>query len=265
MVRNLAQGGAAINVLSRYLGWNLRLIDSGIASPVVDPKVISAAVARGTQSTLKGPAMTKEQYQVALTTGAKLFREQHSQGCRLLACGEMGIGNSSSAALILHALSGVPLEEVINRGAGCNDQQLAQKLEILCEVRSHLTTQGDPELVLQYFAGFEMVMMIGAILQAAELQTPIVIDGLIVSSTCYAALKVQPQLKDYLIFAHRSAAGGHDRCLQEMGVRPLLDLGLCLGEGTGAALALPLLGAACALLREMATFESAAVPERSPT
>ncbi len=261
MVANFASGGAAINVLSECFGWHLQLINSGVAIPVSDTRVLPQAIAFGTQSTLHGPAMTKAQYQLALDRGATLMRFHFAEGCRLLGCGEMGIGNSSAAALLLHYLTGAPLEAVVSRGAGCDDLQLKEKFDTLSQICQRHGMLTDPEQILQHFAGFEMVMMVGAILQAAEFKVPVLLDGLIVTSACLAALKIQPSLRDYLIFAHRSAAQGHDLCLEAMQAHPLLDLGLRLGEGSGAALALPLLKASCSLMSDMATFSSASVPD----
>ncbi len=260
MVRNFASGGAAINVLARQLGWQLQIVDSGVAEVCPFPEVEDLAIARSTKSCLRTAAMTVPQYHEALSRGAHLMRKHFDQGTRLLACGDMGIGNSSAAALILHELLGMPLETVISRGAGCDDLQLTKKLHILEKVVAQHGTLSDPELVLQHYAGFEMVMAVGAMLEAARLRVPVLVDGLILSSAVYAAIKVQPRLADFLIFAHRSSATGHDALLADLGVTPLLDLGMRLGEGTGAALALPIVQSAVAILNEMATFASADVP-----
>lgn len=262
MVRNFAQGGAAINVLTRTLGWELALVNSGTIEAIDCPEVLDRRMGAGTESYLLGPAMSQEQYAEALRIGAAVFDDLYAKGCRLLALGEMGIGNSSSAALLIHYLCDAPLDSVLSRGAGCNDQELAHKAKTLEAVRLHHGSLDDPDEILRRFGGFEMVMAAGSMLAAAAKRVPVVIDGLIMSSVALAAIKARPGLEDFLIFAHRSSADGHARLLEHLGVSPLLDLGMRLGEGSGAALALPLLQSAVAILNEMATFASAEVASR---
>jgi nicotinate-nucleotide--dimethylbenzimidazole phosphoribosyltransferase len=259
MVRNFAHGGAAINVLSRELGWHLTLVNSGTLEDTSFPGVIDRSLGKGTRDILEGPAMDSSTYEQALQMGADLVRSCKAQGAQVIAAGEMGIGNSSAAALIAHALTDLPLERLVSRGAGCDDHQLKAKQAILASVREKHGPLGNPDAVLQHFAGFEMVMAGGAMLEAARLRLPFLVDGLIISSVALAVVKAQPQVLPYLIFAHRSSALGHDAILEHLGVKPLLDLDMRLGEGTGAALALPLLKCAVALLRDMATFDSADV------
>lgn len=262
MLENLAAGGAAANVLARQLGWELLLVDSGSLAPHVPPGVLDRKVQRGTHDYCTEAAMDQSAYTLALEHGAALVAEQHARGMRLLALGEMGIGNSAAAALLIHGLCDRPLAEVVSRGAGCSDEELRQKTAVLERALLRHGPLSAPDQLLQTYGGFEMVMLAGAMLEAASRRVPILIDGLIVSSVALAAVRAQPELLDFLIFAHRSAATGHRLVLEELGAEPLLDLGMRLGEGTGAALALPLLESALALLRDMATFESAAVAGR---
>ncbi len=262
MLRNLAEGGAAASVLSRQLGWELVLINAGTLEALESSRILDRRIAPGTRDFCQQRSMDKDQYERALEIGADVLRAQYRAGCRLLALGEMGIGNSAAAAMIIHSLCEQPLQRAVSRGAGCNDQELERKLGVLQAARDFHGPLSDVDLILQTYAGFEMVMVAGAMMEAAALRVPIVIDGLIISSVALAAVKAQPALKDYLIFAHKSAALGHQAILDELGVKPLLDLEMRLGEGTGAALVLPILQSAVALLAEMASFASAAVPVR---
>lgn len=262
MLQNLAAGGAAASVLSRKLGWELVLVDSGTLAAHVPAGVYDCRLGPGTRDFCREPAMERGAYQRALERGAALVTNLHQGGANLLALGEMGIGNSAAAAMLIQALCNRPIAEVVSRGAGCNDRELAEKTRVLEEALKRHGPITDPEQLLETYAGFEMVMLAGAMLEAASKRIPLLIDGLIVSSVALVLCRAQPRFQDFCIFAHRSAARGHAELLDQLGVRPLFDLGMRLGEGSGAALALPLLQSAVALLRDMATFESAAVASR---
>ncbi len=265
MVRNFASGGAAINVLTRALGWELVLVNSGTLEETPFPGVWDRRLGAGTRSFDQEAAVQPDEYSRALAAGAAVARDLHANGCRLLALGEMGIGNSSAAAMLIHYLCDAPLASVISRGAGCDDQQLENKLKVLEAARQFHGPIEEPDEVLRRFGGFEMIMAAGCMLEAARLRMPIVIDGLIMSSAALAAIKACPNLLAYTVFAHRSSALGHDILLEHLGQKPLLDLGMRLGEGSGAALALPLLQSSVAILRDMATFASAEVASRIET
>lgn len=266
MVGNFLNGGAAINVFCRHNGIALAVVDAGVAHDfaAVDG-LVDAKIARGTANYLEQPAMSAAQCAEAMARGAAIVRELAAQGCNVVGFGEMGIGNTASASLITHCLTGVPLVDCIGRGTGLDDAGLARKQALLEQAwRRWQAAGGDaaPLSVLAEFGGFEMAMMAGAMLAAAEAKMVLLIDGFIVGSAALVAARLQPALLDYCVFCHRSAEPGHRAQLQALQAEPLLDLGLRLGEGTGAALAWPLVQAAVAFLNEMASFESAGVAEQ---
>lgn len=265
MVRNFSQGGAAINVLTRELGWDLHLINAGTLEATPWTSVQDRRLGPGTKNMLEEPAMSADELKEALKAGAEYVRALKSAGCNTVAFGEMGIGNSSSAALLIHCLCDIPLDEAVSRGAGCDDEQLRNKRVCLDRVLEKHGRIKDPMEALRVFGGFELAMIAGAALAAAEEGMLVVVDGLIASAAVLVAVKSFPDLKPFLIFAHRSAAAGHAALLQHLEVEPLLDLQMRLGEGTGAALALPLLRSAAAILSDMATFASAEVAGPVPS
>lgn len=266
MVGNFLNGGAAINVFCRHNGIALSVVDAGVAHDfaAVDG-LVDAKIARGTANYLEQPAMSAAQCAEAMARGAAIIRELAAQGCNVVGFGEMGIGNTASASLVTHCLTGVPLVDCIGRGTGLDDAGLARKQALLEQAwRRWQATGGDAAAlsVLAEFGGFEMAMMAGAMLAAAEAKMVLLIDGFIVGAAALVAARLQPALLDYCVFCHRSAEPGHRAQLQALQAEPLLDLGLRLGEGTGAALAWPLVQAAVAFLNEMASFESAGVAEQ---
>ena len=266
MVGNFLNGGAAINVFCRHNGIALSVVDAGVAHDfaAVDG-LVDAKIARGTANYLEQPAMSAAQCAEAMARGAAIIRELAAQGCNVVGFGEMGIGNTASASLVTHCLTGVPLVDCIGRGTGLDDAGLARKQALLEQAwRRWQAAGGDaaPLAVLAEFGGFEMAMMAGAMLAAAEAKMVLLIDGFIVGAAALVAARLQPALLDYCVFCHRSAEPGHRAQLQALQAEPLLDLGLRLGEGTGAALAWPLVQAAVAFLNEMASFESAGVAEQ---
>lgn len=267
MVENFLDGGAAINVFARHNGIFLAIIDAGVAHDFGKRnRLIHAKVAPGTANYIEQPAMTMDQCARAIERGAEISRNLAANNCNLVGFGEMGIGNTASAALLTHCLTGAPLVDCIGRGAGLDDAGLARKRALLERALTRYRGTGgndDPLQVLAEFGGFEIAMMVGAMLAAAEARMTLLIDGFIVGSAALIAARMAPALLDYCIFCHRSAEPGHAAQLRALGVEPLLDLGLRLGEGTGAALAWPLVRAAAGFLNEMASFASAGVSERS--
>lgn len=259
MVQNFASGGAAINVFTRQLGWSLQLVDAGTLQESSHPSVVNRRIGKGTKNFLRENAMNETELKACFQAGRDLVRDLAAKGCNLLALGEMGIGNTSSAALLIHALSGIPLDCVVNRGAGCNDDQLQKKFAILSRALAERGLTKNAWEALQRFGGFEIAMMSAAFLQGAENGMTLVVDGVIASAAALVAINLNPAVKDYMLFAHASAVQGHRDLLEQLAVRPLLQLDMRLGEGTGAALSLPLLQCALAMLRDMATFESAQV------
>ncbi len=263
MVENFLAGGAAINVFCRANGLTLSVVDAGVAHDFpARPGLIQAKVAPGTASFIEAPAMCREQLHAALARGAALARDLAARSCNVLGFGEMGIGNTASASLLAHALTGVALDDCVGRGTGLDDAGLERKRRLLIRAASRAglpAGRADPLDALAEFGGFEIAMMAGAMLAGAEARMLLLIDGFIVSAAALVAARLHPALVDYCVFCHRSAEPGHQAVLDALGGRPLLDLNLRLGEGTGAALAYPLLQAAVAFLNEMASFESAGV------
>lgn len=259
MVENFLAGGAAINVFARQNGLGLSVVDAGVAHDFgVRAGLIDAKVGPGTANYLEEPAMSAEQCALAIARGAAVVRDLAAQGCTVVGFGEMGIGNTASASLITHCLTGAPLADCVGRGTGLDDAGLARK-QALLERALRRFPGGDPLDVLAQFGGFEVAAMAGAMLAAAEAKMVLLIDGFIVGAAALVAARLAPALPDYCVFCHCSAEPGHRAQLAALGGEPLLDLGLRLGEGTGAALAFPLVRAAVAFLDEMASFESAGV------
>lgn len=267
MVENFLAGGAAINVFARQNDLHLAIIDAGVAHDFGQRAgLINAKVAPGTANFIEAPAMTAAQCAAAIERGADICRNLSANGCNLVGFGEMGIGNTAAASLITHCLTGTPLAECIGRGTGLDDAGLARKQVLLETALNRYRAAGgsnDPLAVLAEFGGFEIAMMVGAMLGAAEQKMTLLIDGFIVGSAALTAAQLAPALTDYCVFCHRSAEPGHAAQLQALAAEPLLDLGLRLGEGTGAALAYPLVLAAVNFLNEMASFESAGVSDKA--
>ncbi len=267
MVANFVAGGAAINAFSGVAGFELEVINAGVAADLsAMPGVIDVPVARGTRNFAQEPAMSRAQLEQALLTGAQRVRWHARQGSTVLACGEMGIANTSAAACLMSRLCGLPLALCVGRGTGLDNAGLTHKRAVL-EAALARHPQRDEGLhvldTLAHFGGFEIAMMTGAYLAAAQARMTILVDGFIASSALLAAVRLAPAVRDYCVFAHQSDEHGHRLLLEQLQARPLLSLGLRLGEGTGAALALPLVRAAVAFLNEMASFDAAGVSQRS--
>ncbi|MFT7771689.1 nicotinate-nucleotide--dimethylbenzimidazole phosphoribosyltransferase [Roseateles sp.] len=261
MVENFLAGGAAVSVLARQHGLALQVVDAGVAHDFAPRAgLIARKIAPGTADSSLGPAMTHAQCEAALLAGRAVV--QSLPGNALL-LGEMGIGNSSAAALLLARLSGAPLADCVGRGTGLDDAGLAHKTAVLTRVLARHADAHAPLDALAAMGGFEIAMMTGAVLEAAAQRRVVVVDGFITGSAVLLASRLAPAVLQCCVFSHCSAEPGHRRMLAALGARPLLDLGLRLGEGSGAALAWPLLVSACDLLREMASFETAGVSEKT--
>jgi len=267
MVENFLAGGAAINVFARQNGLHLAIIDAGVAHDFGKRAgLIDAKIAAGTANYIEEPAMTAEQCAQAIARGAEISRNLAINGCNVVGFGEMGIGNTAAASLITHCLTGLPLADCIGRGTGLDDAGLARKQALLEKALNRYRAVGgsnEPLAVLAEFGGFEIAMMVGAMLGAAEAKMTLLIDGFIAGSAALTATRLAPALAEYSVFCHRSAEAGHAAQLAALGAEPLLDLGLRLGEGTGAALAFPLVQASVNFLNEMASFESAGVSDKA--
>ncbi len=267
MVRNFAGGGAAINVFCRQNNLGLTIVDAGVRGSFADlPAVRDEKIAEGTHNFAHEPAMSAAQCADALQRGARLVDELHATGCNVLGLGEMGIGNTSAAAVLMHLLTGHPLAECVGRGTGLDAAGRARKLATLTQaVAAHPPVGPDPLAALTTFGGFEIAQMCGAMLRAAERRMLLLIDGFIASAALLVAARLAPAVLAYCVFCHESDEHGHRLLLAELGGRPLLRLGLRLGEGTGCALAYPLVQAAASFLTEMASFESAGVSDAAST
>ncbi len=261
MVENFLAGGAAVSVLARQHGLALTVVDAGVRHDFAPrPGLLLRKVAPGSADALAGPAMTAAQCAQALAAGRDVV--QGLPGNALL-LGEMGIGNTSAAAMLLARLTGAPIEDCCGRGTGLDDAGLARKQAVLRQVLEGHADAVTPLQALAALGGLEIAMMCGAVLQAALERRVIVVDGFIASSAVLVAARLQPAVLSRCVFAHCSDEAGHGLMLRALGATPLLQLGLRLGEGSGAALAWPLLVSACRVLQEMASFESAGVSTRS--
>jgi len=279
MVANFLAGGAAINAFARQHQLELFVVDAGVNASIPHPnplpererafsshpKLIDAKIAKGTKNFLHDSAMSAHQCHKAIQTGAELVLQQHKTGCNCIGFGEMGIGNTSSAALLVHCLSDLPLAQCVGRGAGLDDSQLQHKYAILQQSLERYHGTNEPLDVLTTFGGFEIAMMVGAYLKAAELGMLIMVDGFIASAALLVAYKMNPYVLDYCVFSHVSSEQGHQALLAYLNAQPLLNLELRLGEGSGIAVAYPLIQSAVLFLNEMATFADAGVDRQTNT
>ncbi|MDO8772471.1 MAG: nicotinate-nucleotide--dimethylbenzimidazole phosphoribosyltransferase [Burkholderiaceae bacterium] len=265
MVENFLAGGACVSVLARSNGIALSVVDCGVNHDFLDaaqtPRagLLNAKVANGTTDSSTGAAMTPEQCRQAVQNGMAIVKNLPGNAILL---GEMGIGNTSSASLILARMTGLDIAQCTGAGTGLDGSGIDRKTAVLREVLAFHNQVTEPLDVLAAFGGFELATMLGAVLQAAAERRVIVVDGFITTAVILVAHALQPQVLQRCVFAHRSGERGHGLMLAHLKAQPLLDLGLRLGEGSGAALAWPLLTAACMVLQEMASFESAGVDEK---
>ncbi|WP_394129061.1 nicotinate-nucleotide--dimethylbenzimidazole phosphoribosyltransferase [Shewanella maritima] len=261
MVQNFVSGGAAINVFCKQMGFALEVIDCGIKQALVGEKgVTNNRLGNGTQAIHLAPAMTFEQLRDGFAFAEDVVERHHLSGCNLIALGEMGIGNTSSAAAIMASLLELDVHKCVGRGTGIDDKTFERKAALINEaLKLHKQHLISPVHVLAYLGGFEIVQMTGAILAAAERKMMVLVDGFIATAAAIVAVKLHSNVREYLIFAHQSEEHGHKLMLQHLQAKPLLSMGLRLGEGTGAALALPLVQAAVNFYNDMASFDQAGV------
>jgi nicotinate-nucleotide--dimethylbenzimidazole phosphoribosyltransferase len=261
MVENFLAGGAAINVFAAQNNCELRVIDAGVNHDF-GPRdgLTDRKLANGTQNFAQQPAMNRATCEAALTAGMALSSELHGN---VVGFGEMGIGNTTAAAALMHKLTGIPIAQCVGAGTGLSAEGILHKQRVIEAAVTRHADASEPLDVLATFGGLEIAMMAGAMLKAAELRKVLLIDGFIVTSALLVAARMHPAILDYCVFSHCSDESGHKQMLAALGAKPLLQLGLRLGEGTGCALALPLLHAAVNFLNQMATFESAQVSEKS--
>lgn len=261
MVMNMLAGGAAVSVLARQHGLTLTVVDCGVCSDLAaHPHLLVAKVAQGSGDCTQGPAMSRRQCIEAMDHGGRLLDRLPGN---VLLLGEMGIANTSSAALLMSRLTGLSIDRCAGRGTGLNDAAFARKLDVLRMALDYHAHAQEPLDLLAAMGGLEIATMVGAVLEAARARRVIVVDGFITTAAVALAAALAPHVLQRCVFAHSSAENGHARWLQHLGVDPLLNLDLRLGEGSGAALAWPLLRSAELLMTEMASFDSAGVSERS--
>ncbi len=264
MVQNFLRGGAGISVLGGLVGARVVVVDMGVATDLEPhPDLVSKRVGPGTNNMAKGPAMGRSQALRSVEAGVEVIESAAAQGLDIVGTGDIGIGNTTASSAICSALTGDPVELVTGRGTGLEDAQLAQKVQVIRRVLEvNKPDPGDAMDVLSKVGGFEIGGLAGVMLGAAARRTPVVIDGFISGAAAMIAIGLCPRVKDYLIAAHVSAEPGHQLMLKWMGLSPLLDLGMRLGEGTGVALGIFLAEAATRTLSDMATFAEAGVSDK---
>ena len=265
MVKNFLAGGAAISVLAKSLGLDLWIVDAGVDGECGHhPRLINAKIRRGTRDFVERAAMTPEECRDALRRGRETLDQVSASGSNAVVLGEMGIGNTAASALLMHGITGRPLGDCVGRGTGLDDLGLARKRATLEAAVARRVPPQDPVELLTEFGGYEIAMLTGAILAAAARRMVVMVDGFTVTVATALAARIAPSVLDYCVFGHCSAEHAHRALLAHLNVQPLLDVGMRLGEGTGAAVALSTVRAALALFTDMATFEGAGVSGKDP-
>ncbi len=262
MVMNFCGGGASINVFCRQNEMDLKVFDVGVDYDFPEElPVENAKVALGSRNMRVEPAMTMEECRAAMNVGAGAVRREAANGSNAIACGEMGIGNTSPSSLLMHKFTGYSIDECTGRGSGLNDQQVDRKIRILKEI-SEKYNPATPEATLATFGGLEIAAMVGAYLEAKKQNMLILIDGFISTAAAITAIEMDASVKENCIFCHSSDEKGHKLMLDYLDVKPLLQLGMRLGEGTGAAVAMPLVKSAVNFLTQMSSMEDAGVSDK---
>lgn len=257
---NFLHGGAGVNFLCRQHGFKLKIVDAGVDYDLPDEAgIYKMKVRKGTRNFLHEAAMTEEEMETCLENGAIITNICREEGSNVLSFGEMGIGNTSASSLWMTCLTGIPLEQCVGAGSGLDATGVRRKYEVLKQALDNYRGDGSTPDILRHFGGLEMVMAVGAMLQAAERHILILVDGFIMTACMLAASRLYPEVLDYAIFGHCGDEAGHRLLLDYLGVKPLLQLGLRLGEGTGAICAYPLVDSAVRMLNEMDTFHHAAI------
>ncbi|SDZ76396.1 nicotinate-nucleotide--dimethylbenzimidazole phosphoribosyltransferase [Thalassobacillus cyri] len=263
MIRNFLDGGAAINVFARQIGAELQVVDVGAADEVEDKRLVSKKIAAGTRNFLKTDAMTEEQMEAAVLAGTESAEAMIARGIKCLILGEMGIGNTTAASALVSVLAGCSVDQAVGYGTGISNEVKQHKRNVIEEaVKRRNPDNSAPLDVLKKLGGYEIAAITGAILAAAKVKIPVILDGFICTSGAIVASRLNEHVKDYLFAGHVSQEQGHQFALEDIGLEPLLELGLKLGEGTGAALAFPMLEAAVRMRNEMATFDKAGVTNK---
>ena len=256
---NFTHGGGGVNMFCRQHGFKLHIVDVGVDYDLSSvPGIIHQKIARGTRNFRYEAAMNDDEFNRTLEVGVSLVDNCYSEGCNVVSIGEMGIANTSPSSIWMHRFCHIPLQECIGAGAGLDNAGIRHKYEILSEADANCPATSIAD-VIRYFGGFEMVAAIGAMLRAAELHLIILIDGFIMTACALAATQLYPAAQDYMIFTHCGDESGHRRMLDSMGAKTLLNLGLRLGEGTGALCAFPIVDSACRMINEMNNFKDAEI------
>lgn len=258
---NFTRGGGGVNMFCRQHGFDLRIVDVGVDYDLTTFNgIIDRKIARGTRNFLYEAAMTTQQFDRAILTGCELVDECIAQGCQVLSIGEMGIANTSPSSIWMSIFGHIPLGECIGAGAGLDSPGVEHKRNVLVQALDHFNQTmpaADTETIIRYFGGFEMVTAIGAMLRGAERRLVVLVDGFIMTACAVAAIMLYPAAQDYMIFTHCGDESGHRRMLDIVGAKPLINLGLRLGEGTGALCAFPLIDSAVRMINEMNNFDTA--------
>ena len=259
-IYNFLQGGAGVNFLCRQHGFKLKIVDAGVDYDLpYERGIINRKVRRGTANFLHEAAMTEEEMGRCLEYGAEVVKQCQEEGSNVLSFGEMGIGNTSASSMWMHCLTGIPLAECVGAGAGLDREGVNHKLHVLQQALDHYHGDGSPRDIIRYFGGLEMVMAVGAMLQAASLGMIILVDGFIMTNCMLAASKLCPEVLHYAIFCHCGDEAGHRLVLNALGAKPILHLSLRLGEGTGAICAYPIIDSAVRMINEMDSFANASI------
>ena len=255
---NFTRGGGGVNMFCRQHGFHLRIVDVGVDYDFTDVEgILNRKIARGTKNFLYEPAMSETEFNQTIQVGSDLVDDCVAEGCRILSIGEMGIGNTSPSSIWMHLLGNIPLEACIGAGAGLDAPGIRHKYEVLTKALHHAPSTVNQ--ILSYYGGFEMIAAIGAMLRGAERHLIVLIDGFIMTACAIAAIRLYPAAQDYMVFTHCGDESGHRRMLDIVGAKPLLSLGLRLGEGTGALCAFPIIDSAVRMVNEMNNFESAKI------
>ena len=257
---HFTQGNGGVNFLCRQHGFKLKVVDAGVDYDLpTDRGIYPYKIRKGTRNFLHEPAMTKEEMNLCIERGAEIVRICHEEGSNVLSFGEMGIGNTSASSLWMTYFTNIPLQQCVGAGSGLNNEGIRHKYKILKQALDNYTGDGSPLDIIRHFGGYEMVMAIGAMLQAAELKMIILVDGFIMTNCILAASKLYPEVLAYAVFGHCGDESGHRLVLDALGAKPLINLGLRLGEGTGAICAFPILDSAIRMINEMDSFIGASV------
>ena len=257
---NFLKGGAGVNFFCRQHGFRLKVVDAGVDYDFPSGcGIIDMKVRKGTRNYLHEAAMTHQEMEQCIERGAKIVRESNTEGCNIISFGEMGIANTSSSSIWMHCFTGIPLQQCVGAGSGLDDEGIRHKYDILKKSIENYKGDGSAEDIIRYFGGYEMVMATGAMLQAAELGMVILIDGFIMTNCILAASRLYPDVLSYALFGHQGDEAGHKLVLDALRVRPLLNLGLRLGEGTGAICSYPIIESAIRMINEMDSFAHASI------